>query len=445
MSDHELTPEDLIDEPNDEDTRNQVDHQIFSEEDPVRKIQPDLERINASWLSDFEEDFGTAASSPENADKKFYPPLSPLLKEYQIDPFAQLKEPPVCLSIKSEDQFQSIATPGNISLIIGKPKSRKTFFANALGAAGLGNCLIMNRIQGSLPKEQNRILYFDTEQSPYDAQRSAGRTIRLAGISSLSYFPFYGLRTCSPMERIDYIERIINSTPKLGLVIIDGIRDCVSSINDEKEAIEISGKLMTWTQDRNLHIVCILHQNKNDYHARGHLGTELTNKAETVLVIESIDKGNGFSIVKAEYCKNRVPQSFAFEIDDTGLPVLFKDWEKSKDIRISLTREQKLDDLQDSLIWKFLVTAFKKKSPQRLEELKINLQSAFEEYDPTLGKDLMGKQIKKYVDRGLITHKGKESTRNSVYELGTKPAFIPMVSFEKSLLTSSQSGPDELF
>ena len=34
----------------------------------------------------------------------------------------------------------------------------------------------------------------------------------------------------------------------------------------------------------------ILHQNKGEEHARGHIGTELSNKAETVLQVEKDEK-----------------------------------------------------------------------------------------------------------------------------------------------------------
>ena len=34
-----------------------------------------------------------------------------------------------------------------------------------------------------------------------------------------------------------------------------------------------------------LHIHCVLHLNKGDNNVRGHIGTEMSNKAETVLVI----------------------------------------------------------------------------------------------------------------------------------------------------------------
>ena len=40
----------------------------------------------------------------------------------------------------------------------------------------------------------------------------------------------------------------------------------------------------------------LLHQNKGDEHARGHIGTELSNKAETVLQVEKDEKNPGVSL-----------------------------------------------------------------------------------------------------------------------------------------------------
>ena len=45
----------------------------------------------------------------------------------------------------------------------------------------------------------------------------------------------YGLRKSSPSERLKLVEHAIENTPKLGFVVIDGIRDLITSINDEAE------------------------------------------------------------------------------------------------------------------------------------------------------------------------------------------------------------------
>lgn len=69
-------------------------------------------------------------------------------------------------------------------------------------------------------------------------------------------------------------------------MIIDGIRDFVYDINSPSEATKIITMLMQWTDERQIHIHAILHQNKGDENTRGHIGTELNNKAETVLLVE---------------------------------------------------------------------------------------------------------------------------------------------------------------
>ena len=49
---------------------------------------------------------------------------------------------------------------------------------------------------------------------------------------------------------------------------------------------------MRWSSYYELHIHTVLHLNKGDDNTRGHIGSELNNKAETVLLVEK-DKSNG--------------------------------------------------------------------------------------------------------------------------------------------------------
>jgi hypothetical protein len=44
------------------------------------------------------------------------------------------------------------------------------------------------------------------------------------------------------------------------------------------------GDLMQWTGEKNIRIQTVLHLNKGDDNARGHIGTELNNKAESLLL-----------------------------------------------------------------------------------------------------------------------------------------------------------------
>ena len=82
-------------------------------------------------------------------------------------------------------------------------------------------------------------------------------------------------------------------------MIIDGIRDFVYDINSPSESTKIITLLMQWTDERQIHIHAILHQNKGDENTRGHIGTELNNKAETVLLVEKAPP-NAMSHLDAE-------------------------------------------------------------------------------------------------------------------------------------------------
>ena len=108
--------------------------------------------------------------------------------------------------------------------------------------------------------------------------------------------------------------------------MIDGIRDMVYDINSPGESTRIISKLMQWTDDRQIHIHTILHQNKGDENARGHIGTELNNKAETVLLVEK-DKGDAdTSRVSAMHIRAMDFEPFAFRINDRALPELVENY-----------------------------------------------------------------------------------------------------------------------
>lgn len=255
-------------------------------------------------------------------------PLEQLLKEARIFPDEILPPPPVCLQLVNDrGEAATIGTLGNFSAIIGKAKSRKSFFVCLIVSALILCGIILKRVKGMLPANQRVVLYFDTEQSRYHVLKALKRICKLTGISYPDNLQVYGLRKYTPRERLKFIEDVIYSTENVGLVVIDGIRDLINSINDEAEATMIVSKLLKWTEEKNIHIVIVIHQNKGDSNARGHIGSEITNKAETVLSVTKSPENKDISIVMAEYCRDKEPEPFAFEIDEFGLPCITSNWQ----------------------------------------------------------------------------------------------------------------------
>jgi hypothetical protein len=221
-----------------------------------------------------------------------------------------------------------IGTLGNFSASIGKAKSKKTFNVSAIVAAALKNGTVL-QYDAELPENKQKILYVDTEQSPYHCQKVMRRIVRMAGLpldKEPNNLEFLSLRRHTPEIRIAIVEKAIYETEDLGLVIIDGIRDMVYDINSPSESTKIISKLMQWTDERQIHIHTILHQNKADENARGHIGTELNNKAETVLEIAKDKLDNDISTVKAVHIRAMDFEPFAFRINDDALPELASDY-----------------------------------------------------------------------------------------------------------------------
>ena len=129
------------------------------------------------------------------------------------------------------------------------------------------------------------------------------------------------------MDRRDIIECALITEPNIGLVIIDGLRDLLFDINSSTEAAEVIGLLMRWSSQFNVHIHTVLHLNKGDDNLRGHIGTELNHKAETILQIKVSEEDENISEVSASMVRDRKFPPFAFSIDDEGVPVLEEDYE----------------------------------------------------------------------------------------------------------------------
>ena len=216
----------------------------------------------------------------------------------------------------------TISTLGNFSASTGKGKSKKTFNVCAIVASALTGKKVLN-YEAHFPDGKNRVLYFDTEQSSYHCHKVLERINRLAGYPAemdLSLIEFVMLREYNPVDRRQIIELALAERPEVGLVIIDGLRDLLFDINSSTEAAEVIGLLMRWSSHYNLHIHTVLHLNKADDNVRGHIGTELNHKAETILQITRNEADGKVSEVHASLIRDRDFPPFAFQINEEGLP-----------------------------------------------------------------------------------------------------------------------------
>lgn len=296
--------------------------------------------------------------------------------KYLIDVREVIPPPQIAWSLtntKSEGEA-ILGTLGDFGLIIGKAKSRKSFFVNIAISTALGNSLILDRFRSYLPQDKNEVAYFDTEQSKRHVQKAVKRICALIDNPEPKNLNAFHLRSLSPSERLKFIEDEIYSNDKLGFVVIDGIKDLVTSINDESEATMIASKLLKWSEERNIYILTVLHQNKSDNNARGHIGTELINKAQTVLSITKAENDNNISIVEPQQCRDKEPEIFAFEINEFEIPIIAENFELRTE-----TKKNKFDvtDLESFKKYQLLTEVFSKGESFSYSDLKTQLKFAY--------------------------------------------------------------------
>jgi hypothetical protein len=325
-----------------------------------------------------------------------------LLKQSIVDPTMEIEADQACLWINGITENSVVGTLGNFSLYVGKAKSRKTFLIMAALAAIIEMGPIL-AFRGYLPTGKRLSLFFDTEQGKYHVFRTVKRICSLTGIDVPKNFIAYGLRKYKPEERLAMIEAAIYNTPGLGFVVIDGIRDLITAINDEEQATMITSRLLKWTEELKIHIIVVLHQNKTDKNPRGVIGTELINKAETVLSIAKDEKHKEISIVEAEYCRDKDPESFAFEILGDGLPHLVNDW-KAKTTRTGKPKPLTPGELDNSTHYTVLLEVFKIDPKPLANILYKNLKIQFKKlYNLDLSDNKIVEFVTYYKSKGLIS------------------------------------------
>jgi len=305
----------------------------------------------------------------------------------------------------------TIATFGNFSASTGKAKSKKTFNISAMVAAAVTNTTVLN-YRACLPEGKRSILYFDTEQSKYHCHTVLERIYKLSGLSLQKDDPrlmFWGLREYTPKLRIAVIDYALRKYEGVGLVIIDGLRDLMYDINNGKEATDVMTVLMAWTSVYDLHIHTVLHLNKNDNNPRGHIGTELENKAETVLIISKNIQNNSISEVKPMHMRDKEFTTFAFHIDDNRLPVL----DSSMSVTVVKPREKSLVSLDNEVHKEILCRLFEEHAPSKYSELVELVSQAYEAAGYKRGMNGIKNLIKLLSSKGIIVKEGNVYTYKS--------------------------------
>ena len=247
---------------------------------------------------------------------------------------------------------------GELVADCGKAKSGKTFFLSILMAGALKRQLLALE---RLCEEPLKVLWIDTEQSQQSTQEILkDRIMPLADLESLDDTRFYafnlrGLGFDRRQKMVDVAIRVLQPD----IVILDGIKDLMTDINDAVQATLIMEHLMALAKDQNCCIVCVLHQNKSeqDRNMRGSIGTELTNKAFEVFQCETIDESETFKVTHTFSRKRRMKRKFYYRVNEQGLPEELTNYqEQPRDTHGRFMSKQSLEDVAPEIDLRKLFT-----------------------------------------------------------------------------------------
>jgi hypothetical protein len=246
-----------------------------------------------------------------------------ILSDNRINTAIEVPKPPTILSIKdvgtSYSKERRIFTLGNFSAIKGKMKAKKTFLISLLTSSVIKGSDYNNVFIGELPADKKLVVYIDTEQGTWDSWNCINRIEKMAGTKE--NFMAFNLRPFSPTERCEILEFIFNKyKERIGLMILDGIADLVSALNDELEATRVTSMLLKYTALYNSHISVVIHENKANDFATGHIGSAVLKKAEIIISVTKCKNIPDSSDVVCDYSRGHGFEPFVMTINEYGYP-----------------------------------------------------------------------------------------------------------------------------
>lgn len=222
-------------------------------------------------------------------------------------------------------QGVEVAHAGNLVVIEGPNKSGKTAFYGAGIASILAKDGDFLGWESDGNPQRHAVLHFDSEQSRGDHDAVVRRAMGRANCSTtpewFDSFCLTGWELSDSKLAIDVaMEDALAKFGGVHSLWIDGGADFVASVNDETEALAWVRKLHGLSLEYKCPIFVILHLNPSGVpgieKSRGHLGSQIDRKAETVLRLTK--EGSGTTNVSTRYAR-RAPISvdagpqFAFD------------------------------------------------------------------------------------------------------------------------------------
>lgn len=159
------------------------------------------------------------------------------------------------------------------------------------------------------------VVYVDTERNLSEQLPYALQSIQIkAGYNKADHpvnFEYISLLQISRKERFaalnEYLNHIKQTTSNPLFIVLDVSTDCIEDFNKTDKSMELIDLMNMAINEHNVIFLCLIHENPKSDKARGHFGTELMNKASTVIQVgfEKDAYQNDTEIIRVKYLKCR--------------------------------------------------------------------------------------------------------------------------------------------
>lgn len=219
-------------------------------------------------------------------------PDDSVLKLLQVRRFDPMRAPPPLRPIYTL-QGEVVCTPGNLSIITSQIKSGKSALVGAMMASAMPHEAEGLDFLGFASQNPSgkALLHFDTEQTPDDHWFEINRALRRAGLEKPpDWFYSWCLSGVAFKRAWQCIQTAMEEKAQehsgLHSVLIDGDGDLVSDVNEQAECNDFISRLFDRAIHYDTHINGVLHWNPgSDVKGRGHLGSQLERKCESVICL----------------------------------------------------------------------------------------------------------------------------------------------------------------
>ena len=325
-----------------------------------------------------------------------------------------------------------ILSRGTVNMIQGKYGSHKSRLAEFFMSLVLKKPGVNTDF---LEFEKNTVeaitgIYIDTERSLNEEVPFAIQNIsEKAGYRRTEKPPNFrctSIKLIARKERLEatkaYIEAVRQQDENHLFVVMDVITDCVRSFNDDSESLELVDYMGRLAEENDTTFLLVIHENPGNDKARGHTGTETTNKSGTTIQIGYLkdNSNNDTDVIKVTMKKVRRakrPEPIYLTYDEQTRGLILADDELVKGA-LESKKKITVKDLEYELS-KILIT------PMNSKVLLENLSNRFACHANTIRsaiKEILG-------SGGKIT--GKDNVQYHLQTSGGKGTNPKIYSIEK--------------